>query len=102
MQALQPCPFCQKADQLKLRWRVKGGHFIECTYCLASGPRWGDEQECTDDWNKAPRSICARSAVTALAEAGFIENLDDAEIGEIATLISKALTPTNPPAPSKR
>lgn len=100
MQALLPCPFCQKADQLKIRWRVKGGHFIECTYCGASGPRWGDEQECADDWNEAPRAICAQSAVLALAKAGFIENLDDDEISEIADLINKALTPPNPPSKS--
>jgi hypothetical protein len=101
MKTLLLCPFCRESENLKIEWRVIGGHYVECAYCLATGPRKGDKQKCVDGWNEALRNICAQSAVAALAEAGFIENLNDDEIGEIADLINKAANPTNPPPASQ-
>lgn len=90
MKELRPCPFCQHSDQLEIRWLVKGGHFVKCLHCLASGPRMGDESECADDWNSAIRKFDLELAANALAEAGYIENLSDGEAEEIATVIATA------------
>ena len=57
MKPLRPCPFCRHSDRLEIRWRVKGGHFVECLHCLASGPRVGNESECVNDWNSAIRKF---------------------------------------------
>ena len=93
MKSLRPCPFCRHSDQLELRWLVKGGHFIKCSYCGAGGPRMGDENECVDDWNSAIRQFDFELAANALAEAGYIENLSDGEAVEIAIVIAAAIQP---------
>jgi hypothetical protein len=91
MKTLRPCPFCRHSDQLELRWLVKGGHFIKCLHCLASGPRNGDENDCIDDWNYAIRKFDFKMVANALAEAGYIENLIDGEAEEISVVIATAI-----------
>lgn len=48
---LEPCPFCGTDHHLFVELDSEG-YYIECTYCMAEGPREATPEEAKTAWNR--------------------------------------------------
>jgi len=54
VEGLKPCPFCGASDHVMMTQELIGGtklYFVECGYCMASGPRSSKSDYAIDEWN---------------------------------------------------